>query len=840
MVRAWAVDLVNGSDTQYSVAAQTGSITAATKANPCQITSTGHGLLTGDSIHITGVGGMTQLNNTTFTITYVDANNFTLDGINSTSYGTYTSGGTWATSITKANPCKVTLKAHGFTDGQLVYPTGISGMTQLNAIVHKVANATTNTFTLTDLNDNPINSTGYTTCISSGTWFTYSFNIASITKANPAVVTCTKHNFSNGDKVFISCEGMTEIDRFVVTVANKTDTTFECSGINSSAFSTFTRGHVRKPYLLANTLNAIPAQILNDHVSNTDAYVGFSKTFTPDATIQVGSGNITFTAGSTSVTTSVSLVGTVVAGNYIGLTTAVGTGCYFGGVANDPRTTKPDLYYKVASVSASTIVLLTAYAGTTTTVSTISRLRSGTEIRTTGSASATAISWDKNGTTLEGGQDLSGGLMTRNGETWFSAVTAADNYAMVIGGTSITARFFGFVGNSYRGALNNGIDCVFEYCYGNANLYYAFTNSGTRAIIRYCSGTTTSGGAYGTFYITGTDNLVEYSYAVATLTANWNTFQSGSARTIFKYCLAERAYYSFVGANNAGGYFEGCEARYSAVAALGTLNCIFKNIKAVGCSYGFLPQSQQKGMVVIGYDFQTCTYGLYLSQIGGAVMSDGICTSCGRDFYADAYVNDAVVYGHTSVTPTTFAFDVSATGGLAISNFSIDAPSIAKAFSSVATTYGDKRPVYTLQGCSQFPDGQYFALGSVAKDTTDTYSGGAWSVKIQLATSALYEGQDVPLFEVPIASGVGGTVTYRIKRHASWTGTLTPKFWLDGEEIETETAITQADISDSTYTQFTATVSGANVGHDGMLQFGFLHKGTVNPLNVDFLSGGFS
>ena len=76
-----------------SVGAGAVAITAATQANPCQVTSAGHGRITGDQITITGVSGMTELNGNTYTITYVDADNFTL-GVNSTGYGSYSSGGT--------------------------------------------------------------------------------------------------------------------------------------------------------------------------------------------------------------------------------------------------------------------------------------------------------------------------------------------------------------------------------------------------------------------------------------------------------------------------------------------------------------------------------------------------------------------------------------------------------------------------------------------------------------------------------------------------------------------------------------------------------------------------
>ena len=69
------------------------AITAATQANPCQITSTAHGLTTGNEVLIENVVGMTELNGNVYTVTVVDANNFTLDSTDSTAYTAYVSGG---------------------------------------------------------------------------------------------------------------------------------------------------------------------------------------------------------------------------------------------------------------------------------------------------------------------------------------------------------------------------------------------------------------------------------------------------------------------------------------------------------------------------------------------------------------------------------------------------------------------------------------------------------------------------------------------------------------------------------------------------------------------------
>jgi hypothetical protein len=69
-------------------------ITAATKAADCQITATAHGLMASGTadVLIRSVVGMTELNDTEFTATYVSADAMTL-GVASTAYTTYTSGG---------------------------------------------------------------------------------------------------------------------------------------------------------------------------------------------------------------------------------------------------------------------------------------------------------------------------------------------------------------------------------------------------------------------------------------------------------------------------------------------------------------------------------------------------------------------------------------------------------------------------------------------------------------------------------------------------------------------------------------------------------------------------
>ena len=72
------------------------------------------------------------------------------------------------TAVTKANPGVVTISSHGYSNGDEIFLDNVGGMTELNGRNYKVANVTTNTFTLQDLFGNNINTTNFTTYASAG------------------------------------------------------------------------------------------------------------------------------------------------------------------------------------------------------------------------------------------------------------------------------------------------------------------------------------------------------------------------------------------------------------------------------------------------------------------------------------------------------------------------------------------------------------------------------------------------------------------------------------------------------------------------------------------------
>jgi len=145
------------------------TISAATKANPCVVTVTGHSFLNGDTVTIRDVVGMTELNGNEYVVANQATNTIELTGTDSTAFTTYSSAGDaykkgWVVSAaTKANPCVLTVTGHPYADGDEIQLDSLGGMVELNARRFAVTASDANTITLLG-----IDSTSYTTYTSAG------------------------------------------------------------------------------------------------------------------------------------------------------------------------------------------------------------------------------------------------------------------------------------------------------------------------------------------------------------------------------------------------------------------------------------------------------------------------------------------------------------------------------------------------------------------------------------------------------------------------------------------------------------------------------------------------
>lgn len=99
----WSVATTTGRVT--FAADQTKSITGIGQAAQAQIVvGAAHGLVAGQSVHISGVGGMVQINNQRALIVSTDATSITV-AINSSAYSVYTSGGVVHTAPQTGETC---------------------------------------------------------------------------------------------------------------------------------------------------------------------------------------------------------------------------------------------------------------------------------------------------------------------------------------------------------------------------------------------------------------------------------------------------------------------------------------------------------------------------------------------------------------------------------------------------------------------------------------------------------------------------------------------------------------------------------------------------------------
>lgn len=253
------------------------TITAATKASPCQLTTSGsHGYSVGDKVYISDVAGMTELNGryykvrtapsgTTFTLSY--SGDGVADGtaVDSTAFTTYTSGGSSERLYTITTPYLTadldqlkfaqsaetmvifhpdyaprTLTRTAHTSWTLSVPTyGPSTVRPTGgAATAGAAGSLTFRYQVTAVDE----STG----IESLSGLAHTKTISAITKANPAVVTTsTNHGYSTGDEVELDVTGMTEVDgrRFRIELDSGTPLTkFKLVGEDSTSYGTFSAG----------------------------------------------------------------------------------------------------------------------------------------------------------------------------------------------------------------------------------------------------------------------------------------------------------------------------------------------------------------------------------------------------------------------------------------------------------------------------------------------------------------------------------------------------------------------------------------------------------------------
>lgn len=230
------------------VSGDTRTITGITKANPGVVTYTGTDPSNGDHVYISGVVGMTQVNGRRFTVANVNtgSNTFELSGVNTSSYSTYTSGGSYDTPV----QVTTTYAADEIEALSFAQSADTLFIAHVNHPIRKLTRTSHTSWTLTDttIERGPFRSLNTDAGIVITPTVLGSASISGITRANPAVVTATAHGFAEGASITIAgVSGMTQVNGNRYICRNVTTNTFELwtiaeTGVNSTAYGTYSSG----------------------------------------------------------------------------------------------------------------------------------------------------------------------------------------------------------------------------------------------------------------------------------------------------------------------------------------------------------------------------------------------------------------------------------------------------------------------------------------------------------------------------------------------------------------------------------------------------------------------
>lgn len=225
------------------------TITGATQANPCEITSAAHGFSNGNWVLVRSVGGMTQLNNRHFQVANVTTDTFELSGVNSSAYGAYTTGGT----VSRIYEVATSFTADEVPDISYAQSADTLYLAHENHPLQKLERSGATSWAISDVDveNGPfrrINGDADNT-LAVAVLASVTGSISGATRANPCVVTTSSaHGLSDGASIDIaSVSGMTQLNGNTYEVRVISSTTFSLADargvpIDSSGYTAYTSG----------------------------------------------------------------------------------------------------------------------------------------------------------------------------------------------------------------------------------------------------------------------------------------------------------------------------------------------------------------------------------------------------------------------------------------------------------------------------------------------------------------------------------------------------------------------------------------------------------------------
>lgn len=223
-----------GDDNEFNFSA---SIVNVTQANPGVVQMTGDvGLSNGDIVTISGVVGMTEINNRQFVVANKTGNEFQLQGENTTAFTAYTSGGT--VGVTTGDSIQIDLESAAWNPWMSEGKQSQMGYLDLFLDTHPSTSLTAKFFT---------NNSTYAYAMKTINLLpnlVERSTISNITNANPGTVSSNQHGLTTNDVIYIYCvEGMDAVNDVAFTVTVVDGDTFTI-GVDTTNHGTYINGGV--------------------------------------------------------------------------------------------------------------------------------------------------------------------------------------------------------------------------------------------------------------------------------------------------------------------------------------------------------------------------------------------------------------------------------------------------------------------------------------------------------------------------------------------------------------------------------------------------------------------
>ena len=564
--------------------------------------------------------------------------------------------------------------------------------------------------------------------------------------------------------------------------------------------------------------SSLPWKTVNKGITSATAGDEIRLAKTASASTITGA-DVTWTFNSNTVATSASLVGTIAIGDIVGRPIASGNGSW-------------ETYYKVTGINATTITLECKYYGTTGTDTNAIKRVVPTDSFSPASGTALMNISNKSSLTISGGWNLSG-TPTQDGETWLKhlgAKTTSTNGGINLTGTTTNIVISKVnIADCYRGIFIQATNTITSDCtFVNNAQANVDVNTGTNNTFENCIGTSTSNG-----------NSYSYSINVPCSFTNCMSFAGfigscvifgASINGIVEGLTCFGTGTNLWGFTNvgAGAIIKNCTMSYchNAIRVIYP-NIVIDNCTFTNCTIGVNVSNSLNGLYVNNCTFTNCSeYGVYGTSARGIEINSCVFTSCAIDVYGDGNCSDFYSINNTHTTPTNFSYSrVAGTGIFSITNCTIDAPSIGKAY-NVITVANYYLPQYVLQNSFGGQYGAIYANGQVTRDTVITSTTGQPTLKFQYTNTIANNNAYTKIASWYANSSTAHTINYELRANGSWSGTLIPVIKLNGVIIKTGTSITS--ISNGLWDAKTLSVTTGEVTSDGELSLEF----NVNANNI--------